>query len=597
MLATMIEAAFRSFVLGAVIWTGLRVLRVEGVRTRKAVWVAALLAALLMPLIMQWHSLKVSPPVASQKVANAVRAVPLQVGRLLTPNQPVPTRSAPMRQFDWRAAFIGGAMTIYVAVAALLALRLLIGAALALRLWLRAKPFQASWANGARIRITGAIRMPVAVGSGVLLPAGAEEWDQRRIRTVIAHELCHVTERDFYIQFLAGLHAALFWFSPMSWWLQRELSDLGEAISDEAGLRQAEDRSSYAELLLEVARSSDRHLAGVAMARSGDIGRRIERILSEVSPGTAFTRRRGLVLAAVFVPLVVVIAGFTFSASAAGRAMSLQSSPTAQSSPIAPAAPVAGAPATESVTPPTANAPVPAEPPSAPVPPAPTENSWSWFSDDSGESYAIVAGSQLTIMNGSSDDADRIRRYQSKIHGDYIWFTRSGKSYTIDDPTLLRRAKDLFKPQEELGRKQAILGEQQAKLGEEQEKLGRQQEEVSIPSPEMEKKLVALEGQIDAIRTRMRNLKNQRLQQDDLSALQERVAALQEQLGAAQGKLGEMQGEIGEKQGKLGEDQGKLGEEQGKLGEQQAKLAEEATIKLKSLIDQAVRDGKAKRAD
>jgi beta-lactamase regulating signal transducer with metallopeptidase domain len=584
MLATIIEAAFRSFVLWAVIWAGVRILRVKGARSHKAVWVTALLSALLMPLLMQWHTVKFSPPVARQGVSEAIRAVPHQMSRLaapirrmVAPREPVVMSSSPGRM-DWRAAFIGGTTVVYLATAAVLLLRLLIGVVLALRLWRRAKPVPADWANGARVRITGAINMPVAIGSGVLLPAEAKEWDEARLRTVIAHERCHVNQGDFYIQLLAGLHTAIFWFSPMSWWLQRELSDLGETISDEAGWRQAEDRPWYAELLLEIARGSDRNLAGVAMARSGNIGRRIERILSEAGVGTAFTWKRGLALAAVLVPLVAIAAGLTPSFSA----------PERLEAPI-PAAP----PATQAAP----NVRVQPQPPAAPVPPEPADTNWSWFSDGADESYAITAGNQLTIMNGSSSDADRVRRYQSKIHGDFIWFTRGGKSYTIDDPDLVRQAKALFKPQEELGRKQAVLGEQQAKLGEEQEKLGQQQAEVSIPAPELDKKLQELEAQIDAMRTRMRSLKNQHVQQDDLSAIQEQIGALQEELGAAQGKLGDMQGQLGEKQGKLGEEQEKLGEEQEKLGEQQEKLAEEATSKLKSLIDQAVRDRKAKPAD
>jgi beta-lactamase regulating signal transducer with metallopeptidase domain len=591
MLATMMEAAFRSFVLGAVIWGGLRILRVQGARIRKLVWVAVLLAALLMPLIMQWHTLTVSPPLASRVLTQAVREIPHHITRLAVSSAPVSVAAAHQAGPDWRAAVIGGAMTIYVAVALLLALRLLIGGILALRLWLLAQPVPDDWPIGTRIRITGAIKMPVAVGSGVLLPAAAVEWDEKRLRTVIAHERCHVTQGDFYIQFLAGLNAAIFWFSPMSWWLQRELSDLSETISDEAGLEEAKDRSSYAELLLEVARSSDGHLAGVAMARPGNIGRRIDRILNDVGPGAIFTWERALAMVAILLPLVAVSAGLTLSGGGAEPQMAFQNAPVAPPPPAAPVSPVA--PVSQAA----AVAPEPPGPPPSPTPPAPFESSWWWFSDGPGESYAIVAGSQSTIMSGSSGDADRARRYRSKTHGDYIWFTRSGKSFTIDDPALVRQAKDLFKPDEELGRQQAALGEQQAKLGELQAKLGREQAEVSIPAPEMEKKLEALEAQIDAMRTRMRSLKNQHVQQDDLNAIQEKLGAMQEQLGAAQGKLGEMQGQLGEKQGKLGEEQGKVGEQQGKLGEMQAKLAEEATKKLKTLIDQAVRDGKAKSAD
>jgi len=591
MVATMMEAAFRSALLGAVIWAGMRILRVQGARTRKAVWVAVLLAALAMPLVMQWQALKISPPVASQRMTRTVRAIPHHITSLVLPSRPGSAPSVKVAQIDWRAAVIGGATTIYVAVAALLTLRLLIGAALAWRLWLRAKRVPANWAAGVRIRVTDSITMPVAVGSGILLPSAAKEWDQTRLETVIAHEQSHVHQGDFYIQFLAGLHTALFWFSPLSWWLQRELSELGEAISDEAGLQQADDRSSYAELLLEFARSSDRDLAGVAMARSGNIHRRIERILSEASLGTVFTWKRGLALAALLVPLVALTAGLTLSSTGAEPVMAFQDTPVPPRSPAAPVPPAA------SVSRAAAIAPAPLEPPPAPATPKPVETNWSWFSDSPGESYAIVAGSRLTIMNGTNSDAERARFSQSKIHGDYIWFRRGGKSYTIDDPALVRRAEDLFRTQEELGRQQASLGEQQAKLGELQAKLGQEQAAVTIPAPEMEKKLAVLEAEIDAARTRMRSLKNQHVQQDDLSAIQEKLGAMQEELGAAQGRLGELQGQLGEKQGKLGEEQGKLGELQGKLGEQQAKLAEEATKKLKSLIDQAVRDGKARPVD
>jgi len=55
-----------------------------------------------------------------------------------------------------------------------------------------------------------------------------------------------------------------------------------------------------------------------------------------------------------------------------------------------------------------------------------------------------------------------------------------------------------------------------------------------------------------------------------------------------------MQGLSGEKMGKLGALQGKLGAEQGKLGEKQGKLAMEADRKIKAIIDEALRDGKAK---
>jgi hypothetical protein len=45
--------------------------------------------------------------------------------------------------------------------------------------------------------------------------------------------------------------------------------------------------------------------------------------------------------------------------------------------------------------------------------------------------------------------------------------------------------------------------------------------------------------------------------------------------------------------GELGEKQGKLGEEQGRLGEQQGELARKASEQMKSLLDEAIKNGTA----
>ena len=49
--------------------------------------------------------------------------------------------------------------------------------------------------------------------------------------------------------------------------------------------------------------------------------------------------------------------------------------------------------------------------------------------------------------------------------------------------------------------------------------------------------------------------------------------------------------------GKLGELEGKLGEKEGLLGEKEGKLAMEADRKVRAIIDQSLKDGKAKPVD
>ena len=57
-----------------------------------------------------------------------------------------------------------------------------------------------------------------------------------KLDAVIAHEVSHVVRRDALTQRLSLLHRAIFWFSPLAWWLDRHLAELAEQASDEAAL-------------------------------------------------------------------------------------------------------------------------------------------------------------------------------------------------------------------------------------------------------------------------------------------------------------------------------------------------------------------------
>ncbi len=152
---------------------------------------------------------------------------------------------------------------------------------------------------------------------------------------MLAHERSHIRQGDFYLQVLAGLYAALVWFSPLGWWLKRELADLAEAISDRAGIEEARSRTSYAQILLEFAAAPRPTALGVAMARSGSLSRRIERLLNDNTFSQAFAGSRRALFAVVLVPVAL------FAATAMVRVQA-----ATQSAPVASAARVStsGAP-------------------------------------------------------------------------------------------------------------------------------------------------------------------------------------------------------------------------------------------------------------
>ena len=409
----LLEAALRALVAAAAVWAGLRLLRVRNVPAQKAAWALVLTSALAMPLLMRCPWLPAAgsirlpsylrmpvavaptaapapanssarPSLAARPAAEAEQPPPSGASRYPAPvitysnpasgagvdteASPAPRTSALLATALDAERLLTFAWILYLFVGAILLLRLAFGLVSAFRLWLIARPvsisFGPTYAPHARFRSSTRISSPVNIGSGIVLPADYTEWDWEKLRIVLAHERSHVRQGDFYLQLLAGLYAAVFWFSPLGWWLKRHLSELGEAISDRAGLEEAASRSSYAQLLLEFAALPRPTLSGVAMARSGNLTLRIERLLNDSKFRQAFAagRRRGL-LAVMLVPAVLFASAVLVRVQAAGRP---EPAPSAQSV-VQP--PNTGVSKANQVT--TDEVPVPPVAPAAPLVPAP----------------------------------------------------------------------------------------------------------------------------------------------------------------------------------------------------------------------------------
>lgn len=330
-LSPLVESAFRSLLLACVAGAGLKVLRVRHVVAQKAVWMLVLGCAFAMPVLaplalrvplphvkalpLPWKG-KAPAAAAIRPAASAFstirfgdEAIPQGTGLPLaatvspaatpapesrvvrgTPaNVAIPAPPAPVFLTRVQVLFL-----MYLGTCATLLFRLAYGGAMAARLWRDARREAIPDAAFARLSIRSSARIasPLTIGSGILLPADFGAWDGDKLRIVLAHEASHVRQRDFYLQLAAGLYAAIFWFSPLGWWLKRRLSDLSEAISDRAGLSEAADPISYAQLLMEFAALPHSAQMGVAMARQGRLTQRIERLLNESSFRDAFTATR-----------------------------------------------------------------------------------------------------------------------------------------------------------------------------------------------------------------------------------------------------------------------------------------------------------------
>jgi beta-lactamase regulating signal transducer with metallopeptidase domain len=595
----LLEAAVRTLVMGALIAAALRALRIEQVRARRSAWLLALAGALAMPALV---GAQIGPRLLPSLAAPPQVSVPRQTllrhveqnfaMAAATPTETVlPALVEAERNPGTQLANTAISLIIagYFIIAALLTLRLCAGVGFALRLCRQAERRIFPFDPQLDVRTSSRISSPVTVASSVLLPSSHTSWDESTLRIVLTHERAHVRQGDFYVHLLAGLHCALFWFNPFSWWLRRQLSELGEALSDRAAVEQAESRASYAEILLAFAAGARWPLGGVAMASTSNLTPRIERLLNDRGFERSFAGKRRLPFVAAGVVMLAMVA----STSLVKARTPPDDTPATPTAPIAPTNPIA--PTAPPATPPTA--------PSAPTAPERLKNTAKSrtvthntirTSDESVDVHNADVGANeegiLAIHSGKAQITINSGELLPPQSGDYIYFQHNGKPYVVQDPELLAQARTLLEPMEELGRKQKELDRQQALLAAQQRVLVAQQRAAKwVDTPEFKRQMAELQNM----------LKQMNLAELTAQANQKAVAEVQAHLGEIQARVGQIQAEIGLQQGKFGEQQGALGEQQGQLGERQGQLAEqqrkvieEVRRQLKPIIEQAIREGK-----
>ncbi len=487
------------------------------------------------------------------------------------------------------------------------------------------------------------ISVPLMIGvsdPAILLPSNWREWDEDELAAVLAHEVSHVERHDALAQRLALIHRAIFWFSALAWWLERHLAALAEQASDDAALAGGADRTRYAETLLgffaELEAGPERvWWQGVSMAKAGQAEKRVERILAwRGAMSNRLKKSLVVVLVAVAAPVVAL------TAAVHPAAYDIQA-PAAPAAPPAPAAPKADPnPTPNPPQPPaTASDPAPAqapEPPSVeipsdvpgpeirivtpyvpaipeihippipainipPVPPVAFSMSGDWNSfrgfqrgylvgrySDWGPRFAIVTkDSDAMTMSGDREDAEHAKSLRSKIPGEFIWFERDDKSYTIRDQATVDRAKALWAPREKLSKEQEELGKQQEALGEQQERAAQQMEEMKLKIPDLTAEMQKLESEMKQLSANGGTI-------DEIGNLQGELGELQSRIGEVESSAGREQGSFGRQQGELGRRQGELGRRQGELGRQQAEMAREASRQMQQLLDDAISHGLAK---
>lgn len=145
----------------------------------------------------------------------------------------------------------------------------------------------------------------------VLIPPEALRWPADRLRSVLLHELAHVRRWDCATQLLAQIACAVYWFNPMVWMMARWMRSEHERACDDRVLAWGLGEASYAEHLLQVARSlraPSLPMAAVAMARASQLRDRLVSILNPARPRGRFSQKATTAALAIMLALITPLA-------------------------------------------------------------------------------------------------------------------------------------------------------------------------------------------------------------------------------------------------------------------------------------------------
>ena len=286
--------------------------------TRFSIWLAALLAILVLPFIGSAGAAQLS-------------------GAASAPHLNVSAQFFVCAFAVWAAISLFGILRICVGL-----LRLRVLRRRARELAVSDFPLEArsilqdsSSRRDVRICVSNEINAPTAVGfirPAVLMPGWTlSELSGEKLRSVLLHELGHLRRWDDWTNLLQKVLRTIFFFHPAVWWIDSRLCLEREMACDDMVLAATNDARGYAECLVSLAEKSMLRrgvaLAVAAVGRVRQMTLRLGRILDQNSrgrvPGVAMASISifGIVAiaASAHLPMLVVLQDGSSSTSAAAN--------------------------------------------------------------------------------------------------------------------------------------------------------------------------------------------------------------------------------------------------------------------------------------
>lgn len=131
-----------------------------------------------------------------------------------------------------------------------------------------------------------------------------------QLRSILAHESCHVQRRDNLTAAIHMVVEAIFWFHPAVWWIERHLIEERERACDEAVLELGNEAEVYAEGILNVCKFyTESPIVCISGVTGAELKQRIVRIMTK-QIALKLDLSRKLLLSAVGIVVIALPVAF-----------------------------------------------------------------------------------------------------------------------------------------------------------------------------------------------------------------------------------------------------------------------------------------------
>lgn len=203
--------------------------------------------------------------------------------------------------------------------------------------------------------------------------------------------------------------------------------------------------------------------------------------------------------------------------------------------------------------------------------------------DERAERFAyVMVRAHESSMSGSGNTADwkEVRRLKQELGVDFLWVRIDGDRRVIVDPEVLAQVDEALAPMSEVGERQSRLGEAQSKIGERQSEIGEEQAKIG-------EKQARIGEQQARLAERM-------VQRSKTRDADEEFERLNEELAEQMEELGRMQERLGSRMEPLAQQQSELGAQMEVLAREMERVSRRSQRQVRSVIERAIRDGKAR---